>query len=104
MPASAGHSKRTSNALLGDGRFGHRYEGLSFVATAFTVDHENANQILLGINEAVGPIAPSVAVAPRRKQCQGTRAVLDDKPAQSPADTGLAGREIACVDSRHEFY
>src|SRR5262245_17902136 len=67
------------------------------------MNHEDANQVLLGIDEAVCAVAPSVAVAARREQRHSARFFLDNEPTESPTSTGLPSIEITGVIACHHF-
>jgi len=57
------HSKRSNaNRLVGDCAINNIDEGVAFVGTAFAVDHEDADEVALGVDEAVGSVAAAVAV------------------------------------------
>ena len=86
------HRSATTD-LFNDCRLGHRHEGLPLVAAAFAVNHEDADQILLGINKAVSPITPAMAVTPRREQRERSYpSLMTNQPSPQPAPGWLVAR------------
>ena len=77
------------------------YQEYNFAA-AFAVDHEDADQVVLRVQEAECSVAAAVAVCAFGHQGESARGVLDDVPAEAPPSAGRGGTQIA-LTRRNQF-